>query len=58
MKLLMEYDPNIICIVMSGYSDNPVMAHYEDYGFKDYLAKPFNMKELNGVVDRVLFDMN
>ncbi len=45
-ELLHKFDPNILAIVSSGYSQNPIMSNYEKYGFKDVLVKPYNIDEL------------
>jgi len=37
-------------IVASGYSDDPVLARYSDYGFDGALSKPFTLKELSHVI--------
>ncbi len=41
-------------VVASGYSNDPVMAHYSEYGFKASIAKPFQLEELNKVINTVL----
>ena len=43
-------------IVCSGYSDDPVVADYEKYGFKDRIIKPFKAAELSRVVNKVNTD--
>jgi hypothetical protein len=40
---LLDTAPNARKIVSSGYADDPVMASYEEYGFKGTIAKPFRM---------------
>lgn len=40
------FNPNIKVIVTSGYSVDPILANYADYGFKGRLVKPFRMQEL------------
>jgi PAS domain S-box-containing protein len=45
-RLLLQQDPNLPIIVCSGYSNNPVMANYRDYGFKGRLHKPFTNDQL------------
>jgi len=39
-------DPKVTAIVSSGYSVDPVLANYADYGFKGRLVKPFKMNDL------------
>ncbi len=47
IKKLREYDPGVKAIVSSGYSNDPVMARYDDYGFKDVIIKPYKSSELS-----------
>ena len=47
-------DPQAKIIVASGYSNDPVMATYGQYGFKAAIAKPFNLAELSAVINTVL----
>ncbi len=51
---LLKVDPNVIAIVASGYSNDPVMAHYKDYGFKGKLEKPFKMEDLRKLLKELL----
>ena len=54
VKKLIEIDPNVKAIVSSGYSKDPVMAEYKQYGFSGVIAKPFRIKDLSEVVHRVI----
>jgi two-component system, cell cycle sensor histidine kinase and response regulator CckA len=54
LKRLLEIDPEIKAIVSSGYSQDPVMQKYEEYGFKGALTKPFFINELGEVISRVM----
>ncbi|MCD4775961.1 MAG: PAS domain S-box protein [Candidatus Aegiribacteria sp.] len=47
---LLEIDPDVKVIVSSGYSNNPVLANYSDYGFTATIAKPFSLKELSNTL--------
>jgi DNA-binding NtrC family response regulator len=47
-------NPQVKAIVASGYSSDPVMANYEDYGFLAMVEKPFDAKRLGAVVGEVL----
>jgi PAS domain S-box-containing protein len=54
MRRLLEIDPNAVGIVSSGYSESPVMAEAQRFGFRDCIAKPYRPQELRVVLDRVL----
>jgi signal transduction histidine kinase/CheY-like chemotaxis protein len=49
-----KIDPDVKVIVSSGYSNDPVMADFGEYGFCAALVKPFLMRELMGVVTQAL----
>jgi PAS domain S-box-containing protein len=50
---LRAMDPGVRAIVSSGYSDTPVMAQYEKYGFCAVLRKPYGLDELRNVLGAV-----
>ncbi len=41
-------------IVSSGFSNDPVMVNYDEFGFCAAIAKPFDMTELNDIINSVL----
>ena len=43
---LMKIDPNVKAIVCSGYFNDPVMANYEEHGFRGAMAKPYQKADL------------
>lgn len=51
---LLQIDPDAKIIVASGYSNDPVMANYKEYGFQAAVAKPFDLKELSNAITSVL----
>ena len=51
---LLTIDPQVKAIVVSGYSNDPVLANYQEYGFKGRVAKPFNLVDLSVVLHSVL----
>jgi PAS domain S-box-containing protein len=51
---LLEIDPEVKAIVLSGYSNDPVMANYRKYGFRDVLAKPYETQELDETLQKVI----
>ncbi len=54
IKEILALDPAAKVVVASGYSHDPIMANYADYGFSAALAKPFDLRELTRVVNRLL----
>ena len=51
---LIEIDPSVKAIASSGYSQDPVMSDFQNHGFLGFIAKPYKLKELGEVVNRVL----
>lgn len=47
-------DPKVKVIVSSGYSTDPIMANYGNYGFSGRLAKPFKLADMGKEVSRVI----
>jgi PAS domain S-box-containing protein len=54
VKKILFIDPNAKVIVASGYSNDPVMADYRQYGFKGVITKPFTIKDLSLILKKVL----
>ncbi|HVN97242.1 MAG TPA: PAS domain S-box protein [Syntrophorhabdaceae bacterium] len=54
VKELLKIDPHARAIVSSGYSSDPIMSEYAQYGFKDVIAKPYKIDELGEVIRRVI----
>ncbi len=54
IRRLKELDPQVKAIVSSGYSYDPVMASFREYGFSGVIPKPYVMDELGRVLDEVI----
>ncbi len=54
IRKLHEIDPSACAIVSSGYSNDPIMADYQSFGFCDAVAKPYRHEELRRVLHRVM----
>ncbi|MBN1129002.1 MAG: PAS domain S-box protein [Chitinispirillaceae bacterium] len=51
---LKKIDPAVRAIASSGYADDPVMAHPENFGFAASIGKPYRQAEIAGVVAAVI----
>jgi signal transduction histidine kinase/CheY-like chemotaxis protein len=51
---LLQMDPGARVIVLSGYSNDDVLANYGTYGFRARLAKPFTKDDLARAISAVL----
>lgn len=54
IKKLLEIDPDVKAVVSSGYSNDPIMANFSRYGFKSVIAKPYNIRRLSEVLQKVI----
>lgn len=54
IQKLRQLDPHVRAIVTSGYSNDPVMSNYQEYGFCGVIAKPYRIEEINDVIQHVL----
>ena len=55
---LLEIDPNVKAIVSSGYSTDPVLAQFADYGFRGMVNKPYAIDDLIQTLREALMDSN
>lgn len=51
---ILSFDSDAKVIVCSGYSNDSVMAQYDEYGFKGALSKPYNLDELEKTINAAL----
>jgi PAS domain S-box-containing protein len=46
IRELRARDPEVLAIVSSGYSNDPVMANFRDFGFVGVMPKPYSSEDL------------
>lgn len=51
---LLKIDPKVKAVVSSGYSNDPIMANYEDYGFLGVIPKPYTIDQLSEIINKIL----
>jgi DNA-binding NarL/FixJ family response regulator len=51
---LKKLDPHIKAIVTSGYSDDPIMCDFQQYGFQEILVKPYKIFDLIKILESML----
>jgi CheY-like chemotaxis protein len=51
---LPEADPDAVAVATSGYSNDPVMARWKEFGFVAAVAKPYTPADLGSAISAAL----
>ena len=54
VQKLMEIAPEVKAIVSSGYSNDPVLSDFRQYGFEGAIAKPYKTRELSVLLHKAI----
>jgi CheY-like chemotaxis protein len=54
VEKLRSYDPGVKAIVSSGYTNDPVMQDYANYGFSGRLTKPYRINEMKTLLESMI----
>jgi CheY-like chemotaxis protein len=54
IRALRVIDPKVKAVVSSGYSNDPIMAEFKEYGFCGVIIKPYRLAELSQTLHNVL----
>ena len=54
VKEILAINPEAKVLVSSGYSTDPIMANYREYGFSGAMAKPYQLEDLMKIIDQIL----
>ena len=52
--LILASDPGAKGIISSGYTDDPIMSNYGEYGFSAAIAKPYEVDELKRTLESIM----
>jgi PAS domain S-box-containing protein len=51
---MLRFDPQAKVIVSSGYSNDPILANFKEYGFCSAIVKPYQLLELSRVISQFI----
>jgi len=51
---LISVDPHVRALIASGYTDDPIMDNFMEYGFRGAVNKPYKMEELGEALNRLI----
>jgi CheY-like chemotaxis protein len=54
IRHLLGLDPQAVAIIASGYSRDPVVTRFREFGFRDAIEKPFSNQRLSEVLWRAV----
>ncbi len=54
LRQIKALHPEAAVIVSSGYSNDPVMARFQQFGFSGVIAKPYNLLDLSKVLSQII----
>jgi DNA-binding NtrC family response regulator len=54
LQELLKRDPQVRAVASSGYSTDPIMGNYQEYGFVAALSKPYKIRELYIIVQEAI----
>lgn len=52
IALLKAYDPGVRAIVSTGYSNDPAVQNFSEYGFTGRLSKPYKISDLKELLEQ------
>jgi two-component system, cell cycle sensor histidine kinase and response regulator CckA len=51
---ILKLNPDVKGIVSSGYSKDPIIENYKNYGFIAALPKPYDLISLGKIIDKII----
>ena len=54
IEQLIKFDPAVKAIVSSGYTNDPGVENFSQYGFSKRLTKPYKIKDLKNILEELM----
>ena len=54
IRELKKLDPDVKALVSSGYSNDPIMSNFRDYGFQGVVKKPYRIQDMSEALRSVI----
>ena len=54
IEQLIKFDPAVKAIVSSGYTNDPVVENFSQYGFSGILTKPYKIADLKNILEQLM----
>jgi PAS domain S-box-containing protein len=54
IQKLKKLDPNVTALVSSGYSNDPIMSNFRNYGFQGVVKKPYRIQDMSDALRSVI----
>lgn len=54
IRNILDIDPQAKAVVASGYTTDPIIAEFRQYGFCDRIAKPYKSEALHEILHRII----
>jgi CheY-like chemotaxis protein len=54
LQQMVQIHPQVKAIVCSGYAQDPILSHYQEYGFLGVLSKPYRIEEMRRILQEVI----
>ncbi|OGS06200.1 MAG: hypothetical protein A2204_06510 [Elusimicrobia bacterium RIFOXYA1_FULL_47_7] len=51
---MLKMDPSVKALVFSGYSNDPIVANFKEYGFSGVLPKPCKIEDMSKALFNIL----
>jgi DNA-binding NtrC family response regulator len=54
IEQLLKFDPAVKAVVSTGYTNDPAVENFSRYGFCEKLTKPYTVKDLKNLLEKVM----